>query len=495
MDEGIDFERDELIARFRQYLHDPEHKAFFSHDDIVEIFDYAGDLNDDYVRIEALIYAARYFPESKDMEQRRLIFYSDTYPLAAKEFIQDHGGDEPDRPLFQRLIAIKEKYCDDDNRDNAIVAFERILAEKPKMNDEETIRFVNAVNDCDCLDWLEQNLEHIATYSGNKACLLYELAMFLLDQVEYARALPIIEKLVSEKPFVLSYWELLLESQVNSQADDAEINDTIETILAIDPENEQALKQKFLMIYHEGGNPDLLSEIVYHIPNDAQIMRLYIRTLVDHGRKAEATDYIKSRLKADPLDYEALISNYFVAGHKACIKAIKQAFATPEARAKVSPSKWYESIKTLDTVKSAIAGYALMLWILEEYDHDELPEWWTSTLIINAFDRCKYKYVVDAVEADPTFMQRCDMVLYTMVTCAYAKTGEYETALEMCNNGIIYSGRLWPGIEDSSPHWTLLYHRCLDILMDISSKIYEAKETDMPPIFSGNPFGVHAPRD
>lgn len=95
MDEGTDYERDELIARFRQYLHDSEHKDFFGHDDIVEIFDYAGDMSDEYVRIEALMYAARYFPESKDMEQRRLIFYSGMYPQAASDFLRDHGGDAP----------------------------------------------------------------------------------------------------------------------------------------------------------------------------------------------------------------------------------------------------------------------------------------------------------------------------------------------------------------------------------------------------------------
>lgn len=193
MDEGTDYERDELTARFRQYLRDPEHKAFFDNDDIVEIFDYAGDMSDDYIRIEALMYAARYFPESKEMEQRRLIFYSEIDPQAAKEFIRDHGGDASDRPLLQRLIAIKEGYINDGDNDNAIAALERILADKPKMNDEETIRFVTTVNDCSSLDWLEQNLEHVAYYSSNRACLLYELAMSLLDRQEYARAVPVIE--------------------------------------------------------------------------------------------------------------------------------------------------------------------------------------------------------------------------------------------------------------------------------------------------------------
>lgn len=495
MDEGTDYERDELTARFRQYLRDPEHKAFFDNDDIVEIFDYAGDMSNDYIRIEALMYAARYFPESKEMEQRRLIFYSEIDPQAAKEFIRDHGGDAPDRPLLQRLIAIKEGYIDDGDNDNAIAALERILADKPKMNDEETIRFVTTVNDCSSLDWLEQNLEHVVDYSSNRACLLYELAMSLLDRQEYARAVPVIEKLVSEKPFILSYWELLLEAQVNSKADDAEIDDTVETILAMNPENEQALKHKFLKIYHNGGDPDALYEIFRQIPEDAEIMRMYVRSLVEHGRKDEASAYINDRLQANPLDYEALVNNFFVVGHKPCLKAIKQAFVSPEAKAMVSPDKWYKAIQTLDTTKAAIAGYAIMLWILEEYGPEELPEWWTSTLVINAFERCKYKYVVDAVEADPALLQRCDMVLYTMIVCAYAKTGEYETAHEMCYNGIVYNKKLWPGIKDSSPHWTLLYYRCLDILMNISDKIIDAREAHKQPIFSDNPFDVHPPRD
>ncbi len=497
MDEGTDYERDELIARFRQYLHDSEHKDFFGHDDIVEIFDYAGDMSDEYVRIEALMYAARYFPESKDMEQRRLIFYSGMYPQAASDFLRDHGGDAPDRPLLQRLIAIQEGFINDSDSDsdNAIAALERILAGNPKMDDEETIHFVDTAHHCDCLDWLEQNLERVADCSNNRACLLYELAMSLLEQYEYARAVPIIEKLVSEKPFILSYWELLLDAQINSHAEDADTDDTIETILAMDPENRQALKHKFLKIYHNDGNPDELSEIIRAIPDDGEISRLYIRSLVAHGRKDEAAAYINGRLQANPLDYEALVSNYFVVGHKPCLKAIKQAFMSQEAKEKVSPSDWYEAIKTLDTIKAAIAGYAIMLWILEEYSHNEIPEWWTSTLIVNAFNACKYNYVVNAIYADETFLHRCDMVQYTLVVCAFAKAGEYDIARDMCCNGIIYNGRFWPKIKDNSPHWTLLFYRCLEILSNIVEAIDDAREAKKTPIFSENPFDVHTPRD
>ena len=87
------------------------------------------------------------------------------------------------------------------------------------------------------------------------------------------------------------------------------------------------------------------------------------------------------------------------------------------------------------------------------------------------------------------------MVQYTLVACAFAKAGEYDIARDMCYNGIVYNGRLWPKIKDNSPHWTLLFYRCLGILSNIVDAIDDAREAKESPIFSENPFDVHTPRD
>ena len=42
--------RIELCSRFRQSLSDGSSTQYFDEDDLIEIFDYAGDLNDDYLR-------------------------------------------------------------------------------------------------------------------------------------------------------------------------------------------------------------------------------------------------------------------------------------------------------------------------------------------------------------------------------------------------------------------------------------------------------------
>lgn len=489
MDESIDYEREDLIDGFRRYLHDPDHKDFFDHSDIVEIFDYAGDMGDDYIRVEALLYAARYFPDSKEMEQRRLVYYSETSPRAANAFIQDHDSGEKRQSTIQRLIALQISRPD---HDSAIAALEKILAEQPKMDDEETIRFVAAVNECDCLDWLADNLERVATKSNSRACLVYELAMYTYESEQYEAAVPLFEKLVTEKPFALSYWELLLDSQTKSNAPESDIVDTMETMLAMDPDNLPALKAKAQKAYADGADTEVLADIIKRIPDDMGTLYMYIRALLDHGQKEQAAKYIEERLCANPKDYKAHVANLCVAGSRAAIKAIAKEFANEEVQEGVTPQMWYEALQSINKAKDAIAGMALMVWISKHYE--ELPEWWTKTLVCNAFNVCKFKYVVRAIEADPSFFSTCDIVQYTMVCFAYAKTYEYDIAFKMSCGGVIRARTQWPDMDLNDPRWKLLYLNCLGIMTGIISAIDDARDEDRP-VRLGNPFEVYAPKD
>ena len=45
--------------------------AYFDEDDIIEIYDYANDMNDDFIKLEALFYGARMFPASEALRTRR----------------------------------------------------------------------------------------------------------------------------------------------------------------------------------------------------------------------------------------------------------------------------------------------------------------------------------------------------------------------------------------------------------------------------------------
>ena len=54
--------RDDLYRRFRESLSKPITERFFDEDELVDIFDYAGDIDDAYARVEVLCCGARLYP-------------------------------------------------------------------------------------------------------------------------------------------------------------------------------------------------------------------------------------------------------------------------------------------------------------------------------------------------------------------------------------------------------------------------------------------------
>ena len=54
-----------MLSRFIAALAKGGDDCWFDEDELVQIFDYAGDTGNDYVRAEVLMWGARYFPDSK----------------------------------------------------------------------------------------------------------------------------------------------------------------------------------------------------------------------------------------------------------------------------------------------------------------------------------------------------------------------------------------------------------------------------------------------
>ena len=69
--------RDELYRRFLKSLKEPASERFFDEDELVEVFDYAGDIANDYARYEALFIGARLYPDSQALAERRALLYLD----------------------------------------------------------------------------------------------------------------------------------------------------------------------------------------------------------------------------------------------------------------------------------------------------------------------------------------------------------------------------------------------------------------------------------
>ena len=81
MMESDDNGRDDLVERFRADLSRPVGERFYSEDELITIFDLAGDSYDDYIRSEVLLLGMRLYPESDELMARRAIFIAIPTPI------------------------------------------------------------------------------------------------------------------------------------------------------------------------------------------------------------------------------------------------------------------------------------------------------------------------------------------------------------------------------------------------------------------------------
>lgn len=64
-------DRKQLLDRFLAEIAQGSGNVFFDEDDLVEMYDYAADTNDDYARMELLLCASRLYPSSEALGERK----------------------------------------------------------------------------------------------------------------------------------------------------------------------------------------------------------------------------------------------------------------------------------------------------------------------------------------------------------------------------------------------------------------------------------------
>ena len=204
--------RQELYDRFRQSLSQPLTERYFDEEELVEIYDYAGDVSDDYVQLEVLLCGARLYPDSVLLAERKGLLYLDTtedYSNERTEAAANYMADNPDSAsaLFD-IIRLQI------NRPaNPEEALSYLLSQYDNLGDEEMIRFAQLGIDLGCFDWLIANLDLIKSKAQYTHALLYELARQADDNEDFKVLLKLADELIEIEPFSPVYWMFLLRAQ------------------------------------------------------------------------------------------------------------------------------------------------------------------------------------------------------------------------------------------------------------------------------------------
>lgn len=308
MSDGLNT-HEELYRRFRESLSKPVLERFFDEDELVEVYDYAGDLNDDYVQMEALFCGARLYPESQALAERRCLLYLDTSiddsdepSPAAGAFLNDHP--EVASPLLD--IARLEV----NPPENVTEALEYLLTQYDSFNDEEMIRFLNLAFDLDCYKWVVGNLDRIRTKIDNQPLIMYELVREADANMDNDTMAAAAEELIEAEPFSVPYWEMLFKAQAR-KGDEESARSTFDYATSLAADEPQSLlvlandAYAYAPYLHKEAF-DLLEETRKNDPSNFAYTDLQAGLLVAADAPGRAIAIIKDFLKENPGDHTAM---------------------------------------------------------------------------------------------------------------------------------------------------------------------------------------------
>lgn len=243
-DEQYPQSRDELLGRFKKSLGRPLSERFFDEDDLIEIFDYAGDINDDYLRMEALMVGARFFPNSHELLERRGIFYSQYSDYTRAQFLNHRPAEES---MILDLLDLRNDLYDAPE-EVKVARFDTLVASFNNYSDEEVIQLVETVQELKMLPWLKANMDMLRSKAEYVNGLLFESAAAAESLRDFRFAASLLEELTEAEPFNPFFWLMLSKQYAELEKLDKAL-EAIDYSIAIKADSAQAMLLKARYLY------------------------------------------------------------------------------------------------------------------------------------------------------------------------------------------------------------------------------------------------------
>ncbi len=323
-DEQYTSRRDEMLSRFRESLKRPLTDRYFDEDDLVEIFDFAGDVADDYLRMEALMIAARFYPDSEELNQRRALFYASFSDDVRDKYLSDNDSHEG---VIWDIMRVRK---DAPSAEAAAQSLTHILDSlKEQLNDEESIQFVQLASSLNQLQWLKDNLDRLLKVAEYPSVMYYEVAIAADVAGDPEYCVQMLDELTKLEPFNAYYWQMLAREY--DQLDKySEAMSAVEYALALSPDDAQALFAKAKIMYSmhmpfheiadvlkrsidnqpETSEPLRFMAYMYDEKGDAGMVEATLRRAISDYPEDELT-MLPQLIQLNPYDIDSLLDRFF----------------------------------------------------------------------------------------------------------------------------------------------------------------------------------------
>ncbi len=256
----------ELYERFRQDLQRPVGERYYSEDELISIFDTAGDNGDVYARTEALLLGSRLYPDSRELLERRAILYHDFNDDSFETFLSDNPS--INAPLWEILKLSLFR----GSREEAIRKLEAFIADHRLESDEEVIQFIQVATQLHLEDWVFNHVDLLKSKVDYLPTLLFEIAIAADLDTETEIEIKMLEELTEIDPYGADYWAMLAGAYLLSDRPE-DASGAIDLALAINPDHPEALKIKVKLTSPEdAGYKELVEQAVMKSGRDEHFM-------------------------------------------------------------------------------------------------------------------------------------------------------------------------------------------------------------------------------
>jgi tetratricopeptide (TPR) repeat protein len=483
--DDFDKEREDLLAKFRESLRNPDSNAFFSENDLAEIFDYAGDNDNDFLRLEALRIGDRYFPDSKLLADRRAILYSEilSYEDMQEYLDVDDATDSLQSSLIKNIIHLASSEQDSETVRSFI---ESTIKATSDLEDEEIIKLVGLAAMKGCLDWVIKNLGLIKKHVSNHSILLYEVGYRAADLKMYDEASEVLEQLVEALPYTAEYWRKLAEVQSLSTKYQNMASESLEMALAIEPDNDEALLERARTVDDENiESIDILENIAKRLPDDDEPFDHLVSLYIKYDQTKRAIKFIAERLTGGVKDLPTIVALIHFDAEHYYHKIVEYIMEYPDTVC--NQELWMGIVDQLATFGSTEAA----LMVIDCLKQQEQFEYNDQVKLIEAelnFILEDYVGAINILMTGNPAEYKCVASVPVMIAVSLLKTGNAPTAALFTKELKKDCSMFWlDGVSTWRLTGKIAQYGVSAILKDISRKTSGVKGISFDPE-SYNPF-------
>lgn len=300
----MDNQLEKIYNKFRKELADNDISIYYDEGDLADIFDYAGDVHDDYIRLEVLLLGNRLFPDSEIMLERRAIWLANLGNEPLRQFIFDHPNSNPS--VMWEILRIRANAPFP--AEEAINELESLL-ERFRLSDDETIiQFVALVRHLEQEQWLISNLDHVRDRCDYPPTLLFEIARMAYNRPQSTSALQLLEELTELDPFNTDYWGLMAELQSNCEQYEESLS-SLEYAKALEPDDIELLTIEGYDYLKLNRLDEAIATFEHVLSIDSEYFiakRNLLEAYKMKGEKGKCADLVRQLFRADPSDTSLL---------------------------------------------------------------------------------------------------------------------------------------------------------------------------------------------